>query len=45
MLEMFGDENVWLNSACDWGISDPLSVPKAALEMRRKVMMMNISIR
>ena len=36
MLEMFGDENVWLNSACDWGISDPLSVPKAALEMRRR---------
>ena len=31
MLEIFGNENVWLNSACDWGISDPLSVPKAAL--------------
>ena len=36
MLEIFGNENVWLNSACDWGISDPLSVPKAALEMRRR---------
>ena len=35
-LLFFGNENVWLNSACDWGISDPLSVPKAALEMRRR---------
>ena len=42
MLEIFGNENVWLNSACDWGISDPLSVPKAALEMRRRDMTMNI---
>ena len=25
-----------MNSSCDWGISDPLSVPKAALEMRRR---------
>jgi predicted metal-dependent TIM-barrel fold hydrolase len=25
-----------MNSACDWGISDPLAVPKTALEMRRR---------
>ena len=36
MLEMYGSERVWMNSACDWGVSDPLSVPKAALEMRRR---------
>ena len=36
MLEMYGTERVWMNSACDWGVSDPLSVPKAALEMRRR---------
>jgi hypothetical protein len=31
-----GAERLWLNSACDWGHSDPLAVPKAALEMRRR---------
>jgi uncharacterized protein len=36
MLELYGQERVWLNSACDWGVSDPLAVPKAALEMRRR---------
>jgi predicted metal-dependent TIM-barrel fold hydrolase len=36
MLELYGHERIWMNSACDWGISDPLSVPKAALEMRRR---------
>ena len=25
-----------MNSACDWGVSDPLAVPKTALEMRRR---------
>jgi len=25
-----------VNSACDWGHSDPLAVPKCALEMRRR---------
>jgi hypothetical protein len=28
--------NFWLNSACDWGVSDPLAVPKTALEMKRR---------
>ncbi|MGK0188107.1 MAG: putative metal-dependent TIM-barrel fold hydrolase [Verrucomicrobiales bacterium] len=36
MLELYGSERVWLNSACDWGISDPLAVPKTALELRRR---------
>lgn len=36
ILEVFGPERLWLNSACDWGVSDPLAVPKAALEMRRR---------
>jgi predicted metal-dependent TIM-barrel fold hydrolase len=36
MLELYGHERVWMNSACDWGVSDPLSVPKAILEMRRR---------
>jgi predicted metal-dependent TIM-barrel fold hydrolase len=36
ILEMHGTERIWLNSACDWGHSDPLAVPKAGLEMRRR---------
>jgi uncharacterized protein len=36
ILEMYGNERLWLNSACDWGVSDPLAVPKAALEMKKR---------
>lgn len=36
ILEMHGNERLWINSAGDWGHSDPLAVPKAALEMRRR---------
>jgi predicted metal-dependent TIM-barrel fold hydrolase len=36
MLEVYGKQRIWLNSACDWGPSDPLAVPKTALEMRRR---------
>ena len=36
MLEMYGMEQVWMNSACDWGISDPLAVIKCALEMKQR---------
>jgi predicted metal-dependent TIM-barrel fold hydrolase len=36
ILETFGMERVWMNSACDWGISDPLAVIKCALEMRKR---------
>jgi predicted metal-dependent TIM-barrel fold hydrolase len=25
-----------MNSACDWGISDPLAVPKCALQMKHR---------
>ena len=36
ILELYGNERLWLNSACDWGVSDPLAVPKTALEMKRR---------
>jgi hypothetical protein len=36
MIEMYGAERIWMNSACDWGVSVPLAVPQAALEMRRR---------
>ncbi len=36
MLELYGSERIWMNSACDWGVSDPLAVPKTALEMKRR---------
>jgi uncharacterized protein len=36
MLEIYGTQRLWMNSACDWGISDPLAVPKTALEMRKR---------
>lgn len=36
IIECYGNERIWLNSACDWGISDPLAVPKTALELRRR---------
>ena len=36
MIEMYGGERLWMNSACDWGVSVPLAVPRAALEMRSR---------
>src|SRR6059036_356187 len=36
MVERYGPERLWMNSACDWGISDPLAVPKTALEMKKR---------
>ncbi len=36
MIEMYGTERLWINSAGDWGPSDPLAVPKAQLEMARR---------
>ncbi len=33
ILEIHGPERLWMNSACDWGVSDPLAVPKCALQM------------
>jgi uncharacterized protein len=36
ILETYGHDRLWMNSACDWGVSVPLAVPYAALEMRRR---------
>ena len=36
IIEMYGTERLWINSAGDWGDSDPLAVPKARLEMERR---------
>jgi predicted metal-dependent TIM-barrel fold hydrolase len=36
ILETYGREKIWMNSACDWGVSDPLAVPKTALEMKKR---------
>lgn len=36
IIEMCGSERLWINSAGDWGHSDPLAVPKARLEMARR---------
>jgi predicted metal-dependent TIM-barrel fold hydrolase len=36
ILRRWGTDRMILNSACDWGKSDPLKVPKTALLMRRR---------
>ena len=36
LIETYGSERLWMNSACDWGVSIPLAVPYAALELRRR---------
>ena len=36
ILERCGHERLWMNSACDWGVSVPLAVPRTALEMRKR---------
>ncbi len=36
MIEQYGSQRLWMNSACDWGVSVPLAVPRAALEMRQR---------
>lgn len=36
ILETAGTDRLWMNSACDWGVSVPLAVPYAALELRRR---------
>src|SRR5689334_170584 len=36
MLETCGARRLWMNSACDWGVSDPLAVPRTALEMKKR---------
>ena len=36
IVETYGQQRLWMNSACDWGVSVPLAVPYAALEMRKR---------
>lgn len=36
MIEIFGADRIWVNSAADWGVSDPLATLKAANEMRMR---------
>jgi len=36
IFEMYGTERLWINSAGDWGPSDPLAVPKCHVEMLRR---------
>jgi hypothetical protein len=36
IIEQYGRERIWINSAGDWGHSDPLAVPKCRLEMARR---------
>ena len=36
IVERYGSQQIWMNSACDWGVSVPLAVPYAALEMRKR---------
>lgn len=36
IVETYGGERLWINSAGDWGHSDPLAVPKTVVEMRSR---------
>ena len=36
VFEMYGTDRLWVNSAGDWGQSDPLAVPKCHVEMLRR---------
>ncbi len=36
IVEQYGVERLLVNSSCDWGVSDPLSVPRVAAELRRR---------
>jgi predicted metal-dependent TIM-barrel fold hydrolase len=36
MIEQYGPERIMVNSAGDWGHSDPLAVPEFMFEMRRR---------
>ena len=35
IVKKYGAERIFCDSACDWGVSDPLAVPKTAELMRR----------
>jgi len=36
VIEKFGPERICVAGACDWGPSDPIAVPRFAMEMRRR---------
>jgi predicted metal-dependent TIM-barrel fold hydrolase len=36
IVEMYGSERICVASACDWGPSEPVAVPRFAMEMRRR---------
>jgi predicted metal-dependent TIM-barrel fold hydrolase len=36
IIERYGPDRICVAGACDWGVSDPLAVPKLVLEMRRR---------
>jgi hypothetical protein len=35
-VKQYGPTNIMINSAADWGISDPLAVPKTAALMKQR---------
>lgn len=36
LVHQYGPDRMIVNSACDWGVSDPLALPKTALLMRER---------
>jgi predicted metal-dependent TIM-barrel fold hydrolase len=36
IIKKYGSEHIMIHSAADWGISNPLSVPLVAREMRKE---------
>lgn len=36
ILEMYGHERIWANSAADWGTSDPMSIPALGFELKMR---------
>ncbi len=36
VVKQYGSKNIMINSAADWGISDPLAVPKTAALMKKR---------
>ncbi len=41
IIRKYGTERIMVHSAADWGVSDPLSVPLVAMEMRKAGFSMN----
>ncbi len=35
-IEIYGSDNICINSSADWSVSDPLATLKTANEMRRR---------